>query len=481
MVKGKKFNWQLEYVEFPTDMRDRVDIPKYQREVNFLDLSGFSPLHWAIIKNSLQRVISLIEFGADVNLKDINNISPLEHALKIPESQDIISILIENGALITKDTPINSLPDRKAFIQQNDEKLREEIKNIVNNPVKSFHVSFRYSKAFELLPQAEFLEEISLNFNNLSCIPFEITRLINLRKLDLSNNLITEIPQEIQLLKNLRFICLSHNYIRDCTNLSGFELLNELVVSSNQIRAIPKEISQLKRLFKIDFSYNFISFITPALMDLNLLEIIDFSHNDISILDIDIHNLPSLNYLNISHNKLIKLQFDEIIQSPNIKTFKFSHNSFPREINRILECHYQKNLFLDLSGLGITAIRKEALLLQNLRELSLRNNNLTIVPEEIGQLVNLQILDLSYNRIRDLPLFIYRLSQLQELKLEETKNYITNPPRSVIDRGLKCIMGYYADLLKELDPCFRMKLMLVGQGYFIPHFQIPILLLILIH
>ena len=48
------------------------------------------------------------------------------------------------------------------------------------------------------------------------------------------------------------------------------------------------------------------------------------------------------------------------------------------------------------------------------------------------------------------------------MNLEETKNHITNPPKSVVDRGLKSIMGYFSDLLSG-EPCYRMKLMFVGQ------------------
>jgi Leucine-rich repeat (LRR) protein len=247
-------------------------------------------------------------------------------------------------------------------------------------------------------------------------------------------------------------------------NILDIRYLKSLNLSHNRLNEIPEDISRLSRLINLDISYNFLTNIPRSIVEMASLEELNVSFNYLVMLqDLSIHLLTSLRNFDVSHNRIVILPFYDVMTSPSIKTFRFVDNRFPRDIYRILECYYTGSDALDLSGLALASLRKEVTLLTNLQDLSLRNNNFPAVPQEVGQLTNLTSLDLSYNHFKDLPLFIHRLKHLKKLNLEETKNYIENPPPRIVAGGLKNIMGYYNDLLSG-EPCYRMKLMLVGQG-----------------
>ena len=85
--------------------------------------------------------------------------------------------------------------------------------------------------------------------------------------------------------------------------------------------------------------------------------------------------------------------------------------------------------FLDLSGLNITAIPKEILLLENLQELDLRNNKIKVIPAWIENLTHLEEIDLSNNQITLIFPQIQNLSDLKSLNLKN--NQLTTLPDSI--------------------------------------------------
>lgn len=74
-----------------------------------------------------------------------------------------------------------------------------------------------------------------------------------------------------------------------------------------------------------------------------------------------------------------------------------------------------------------------------LRELILRNNKLQYIPNGLAKMPSLKLLGVEGN-----PLKV--------------------PPKEIVKKGTKEILGYLKDLSEGSEPCFRTKLMIVGQG-----------------
>ena len=451
---------------FPKDHRTLKELNWYECKLNLLDQAGMSQLHWAVRKRDIETVKNYIKSGANVNVLDKDGISPARWAAALQEYQ-ILFLLLDAGAELTSEIePIlsNLTNERKTYYGNNKKSLENEVKK--SSKEKQIILSFHYG--FTSLPESiislENLTELSLTYNNLLNIPKELFKMDQIIKLDVSNNLINEIPQEISSLTSLKSFNISNNFLQTFPELSGTEYWTNLNISGNQLQSLPLSISKYYRLIQFDCSNNLLTEIPKTIVEILGVEYLNFSHNKIAMLrDVPIHLLLSLVTLDLSYNQLTMVPFSEIMNSQTIRNFHFKQNRIPTDIYRILKCFYSKHEHLDLSGLNLITLIPEFKLLTHLKDLNLSNNSFITLPNEIGSLTDLTNLDLSFNKFTDLPLFIHRLSNLQNLNLDETKSHIENPPKSVIDRGLKTIMGHYFDLLQG-DPCYRLKLMIVGQG-----------------
>ena len=78
---------------------------------------------------------------------------------------------------------------------------------------------------------------------------------------------------------------------------------------------------------------------------------------------------------------------------------------------------------LDLSNQKISLEDIDWSLFSNLEYLSLKNDNLTVIPEGLSKLSNLKTLDLSGNNFKVLPKTLKSLSKLQVLYLNDEKQF----------------------------------------------------------
>jgi internalin A len=100
--------------------------------------------------------------------------------------------------------------------------------------------------------------------------------------------------------------------------------------------------------------------------------------------------------------------------------------------------------------------------LSSLLLLSLRDNQLNMLPASVGQLSSLQQLYLHSNRLSTLPVEVGNLSFLQGLSLQG--NPLQLPPLEIIVQGTKAILAYLRTLQQELVERFEAKVILVGEG-----------------
>ena len=449
---------------FPTYTGDAASVPLMHNDVNRLGSAGLTPLHWAVHKRSREAVAQFILSGGDLNVSDGNGARAVDLALVIGQVEMLL-FLLDLGADLPTRVEMEDLTEERQLVQNARDLETISFLDSIANQVQNLDLRFfLFSAPLSFARFSETLTQLDLSYNSLLDAPDEMFLLKRLTHLNLSHNLLDQIGVEYEALTMLKWLCIAHNKLRTFPELTkASDKWTNLDISHNLITSIPSEIGRLYRLAHFDCSFNLLSTIPKSIVEIMGLRRLNFSHNQIRHLkDTPFHLYYALEGLNISYNLLEEFPYATIMNSPAIRSFYFSHNRIPTMIYRIMRCYFKKEPSLDLSRLRLKALIPEVKLLTHLKELNVSHNDFEVLPGEIGELVELISLDLSFNTFTDLPLFIHRLSKLQALNLEQTRNHLLHPSKGVVDRGLKSIMGYYFDLLQG-EPCYRLKLMFVGQ------------------
>ena len=451
------------------EARANYAIPLHQRKVNWYDLMGCTPLFWAISSRNVTEIEFLLSSDADINEPgNVQGDTPLLRAILLGYTE-IIGLLIQNGAII----PNNQ--DHRDYIKCVEEfnsmkrKKLNELLSQQKTKNERLKLDFYYFKEIPrtLIQNWSHIQTLQLRRNNLIELPLIITELQNLTNLDISHNILTSLPKEINKFKELKIFNCSNNFLTKFPKIQDLNQLTTLNLSYNQITSINKVISNLFRLIKFDISHNLIEEIPKFLVEVSGLEFFNVSNNCIySVGEFSFHLFHALRTLDISNNLISRLPYKILFES-NVpsETLRFQCNRFNNIDTQIIKCFYEKSKYLSLSQTGLLEIPPEISFLTRVTYLDLSHNNLVTLSSELSNLIHLTHLDLSYNRITTLPLFFHRFNKLTTLLLDDTKNYIVNPPKSVVDHGLPAIQRYFNDLL-EGEPCYRTKLMVVGQGNF---------------
>jgi len=95
--------------------------------------------------------------------------------------------------------------------------------------------------------------DLNLSYNQLSSLPAEIGKLVNLHTLYVDNNQLSSLPAEIGNLVNLKYLYLSNNQLSSLQSEIG-ELVNlqYLYLHNNQLSSLPAEILKIKEKIFID-------------------------------------------------------------------------------------------------------------------------------------------------------------------------------------------------------------------------------------
>jgi Leucine-rich repeat (LRR) protein len=120
---------------------------------------------------------------------------------------------------------------------------------------------------------------------------------------------------------------------------------------------------------------------------------------------------------------------------------------------------------LDFSGQCITALPTDISILTRLTELDLHRNELKIIPPQIGDLTNLKVLDISHNpQMESLPVQLCKLTNLQKLNIEGNHSSMyTDGIKPHMEAGAILAALKLQASANSMQPCSRLKLMLVGQ------------------
>ena len=318
-----------------------------------------------------------------------------------------------------------------------------------------------YSHALLGIEETE-SKTLNLDRLDLEFLPPEIGNKLDLHRVDLSHNKFTFLPPEIGKLTSIKELKL-------CSNMRvPFSL--------------PPEIGNLQNLVNLKLSGNSLTSIPEELGNLSGVKIIDLSHNCLKTLPDTFSKLEQLVELRLDDNKLEKLPtFNSTLACLSLSCNN-SFTSFNTTLEQIGELIHLKQLemrsceitqwpeiigtltnlyHLDIGCNRISSIPERALLsFPTIEKLYLDHNQLTEIPNIIGQLKDLKVLILEGNDFQELPLSFKNLKNLSEFTIDEENMLI--PPREIIRKGLHEIKLFIDSLVAESLPCYRIRLMVLG-------------------
>lgn len=357
----------------------------------------------------------------------------------------------------------------------------------------------------ESICQLTKLQDARLNSNRLASLPESIGRLINLGMLDVRTNQLTLLPESIGELSNLKTMILTDNELTrlpesigqlgslQTLHLRGNKLtalpksigrlgnLRELHLGSNQLRSLPESLGDLRRLQRLSLGRNELTSLPESIGQLTNLHTLTLRKNELTSLPESLGNLTNLRRLNLSGGLLTSLPAS-LGQLSNLQTLNLSMNhlvslpAFIGELSNLEKLNAGINVLVSLpEALGkLTKLQEIRFYenqlgslpesigeLANLRALNLRSNQLTSLPESLGQLTKLRELYLSDNQLNA---FSPSLALLEELEMVNLNDNPLNPAlRSAYSAGLPELMAYLRSL-REAEPLYEAKLLLVGNG-----------------
>jgi len=269
-----------------------------------------------------------------------------------------------------------------------------------------------------------------------------------------------------------------------CASQAGtFAALTKSVFSLQFVRCYLKNFTieelPVELLSKIKYESHtgkFLKFKKKILTDFFFFIFLDSSRklvlcdNEITKVDLRVRNisresfskkLVNLEELYLSANLLknIPQSFNEV--SHCLKILDLRSNRLTSPLSSVLFSLSQLEV-LDLSCNNLTFLPPDIARLWKLRRLYLFNNDIRHLPLEIGALKHLQELLLQGNLLRRLPLTLSKLTNtLTNLKVGD--NPLVEPPKNVIEEGIASIMTYLSECISTGEPCYRLKLLLLGQ------------------
>ena len=333
----------------------------------------------------------------------IEIITNLPKLKKIDFSQNLLTLIPKEIINIKTLKRLNFFLNKISFIKTNSEYLilvdlgwneievfpifKNQITNLCldNNKILKINIGHLYinkltlslNKISEISEKIKFsyLQYLDLSKNNLKLLPNLKKIFPKLRKLDLSFNQIIKFPI---LPRTISYLYLQNNFLTEIdSNIEFYTCLSYLNISFNKIKLIPILPNSIKELFIND---NQIDTIFPS-------------------------NTPDLfNFISNKNN----LSFFPGVQTHILTSYQLSFNNFIN-LNNIFFSNYIT--FLDLSFNFLTSISPFLFKLNNLFNLNLSFNRISIIPEEIfnSQLITLY---LSGNPINNLPNLPFTLENL---------------------------------------------------------------------
>ncbi|XP_003220507.3 leucine-rich repeats and immunoglobulin-like domains protein 2 isoform X1 [Anolis carolinensis] len=272
------------------------------------------------------------------------------------------------------------------------------------------------------------LQEVKLNYNELTDIPCFGELTSNITLLSLVHNTIPEIvPEQLQLFVSLENLDLSSNLISEI-KISSFPRmqLKYLNLSNNRITTLEAGCfdNLSSSLIVVKLNKNRISVIPPKTFRLPHVQYLELKRNRIKIIDsLTFQGLDSLKSLKMQRNGISRLMDGAFFGLDNMEELELEHNNLT-EVNKGWLYGLRTLQQLYVSQNAINKIGPDAWeFCQRLSELDLSYNQLTRLDEFAFVGLNLlERLNLSDNRISHIADGVFKgLSNLQTLDLRNNE------------------------------------------------------------
>ncbi|XP_040143295.2 leucine-rich repeats and immunoglobulin-like domains protein 2 isoform X5 [Ictidomys tridecemlineatus] len=276
--------------------------------------------------------------------------------------------------------------------------------------------------------ESQTLQEVKMNYNELTEIPYFGEPTSNITLLSLVHNLIPEINAEaLQFYPALESLDLSSNIISEIKASSFPRMqLKYLNLSNNRITTLEAGCfdNLSSSLLVVKLNRNRLSMIPPKIFKLPHLQFLELKRNRIKIVEgLTFQGLDSLRSLKMQRNGISKLKDGAFFGLNNMEELELEHNNLTR-VNKGWLYGLRMLQQLYVSQNAIERISPDAWeFCQRLSELDLSYNQLTRLDESafVG-LSLLERLNLGDNRVTHIADGVFRfLSNLQTLDLRNNE------------------------------------------------------------
>uniref|UniRef100_A0A8I3W3L9 Leucine rich repeats and immunoglobulin like domains 2 n=1 Tax=Callithrix jacchus TaxID=9483 RepID=A0A8I3W3L9_CALJA len=276
--------------------------------------------------------------------------------------------------------------------------------------------------------ESQTLQEVKMNYNELTEIPYFGEPTSNITLLSLIHNIIPEInAQALQFYPALESLDLSSNIISEIKTSSFPRMqLKYLNLSNNRITTLEAGCfdNLSSSLLVVKLNRNRISMIPPKIFKLPHLQFLELKRNRIKIVEgLTFQGLDSLRSLKMQRNGISKLKDGAFFGLNNMEELELEHNNLTR-VNKGWLYGLRMLQQLYVSQNAIERISPDAWeFCQRLSELDLSYNQLTHLDESafVG-LSLLERLNLGDNRVTHIADGVFRfLSNLQTLDLRNNE------------------------------------------------------------
>ncbi|XP_032753474.1 leucine-rich repeats and immunoglobulin-like domains protein 2 isoform X2 [Rattus rattus] len=294
--------------------------------------------------------------------------------------------------------------------------------------ISSLDLSHNRLSNWNISLESETLQEVKMNYNELTEIPYFGEPTPNITQLSLVHNLIPEINAEaFQLYSALESLDLSSNIISEIKTSSFPRMsLKYLNLSNNRITTLEAGCfdNLSGSLLVVKLNRNRISMIPPKVFKLPHLQFLELKRNRIKIVEgLTFQGLDSLRSLKMQRNGISKLKDGAFFGLNNMEELELEHNNLTG-VNKGWLYGLRMLQQLYVSQNAIEKISPDAWeFCQRLSELDLSYNQLTRLDESafVG-LSLLERLNLGDNRVTHIADGVFRfLSNLQTLDLRNNE------------------------------------------------------------
>uniref|UniRef100_A0A8D0XEG3 Leucine rich repeats and immunoglobulin like domains 2 n=1 Tax=Sus scrofa TaxID=9823 RepID=A0A8D0XEG3_PIG len=276
--------------------------------------------------------------------------------------------------------------------------------------------------------ESQTLQEVKMNYNELTEIPYFGESTSNITLLSLVHNIIPEINAEVfQFYPALENLDLSSNIISEIKTSSFPRMqLKYLNLSNNRITILEAGCfdNLSSSLLVVKLNRNRISMIPPKIFKLPHLQFLELKRNRIKVVEgLTFQGLDSLRSLKMQRNGISKLKDGAFFGLDNMEELELEHNNLT-EVNKGWLYGLRMLQQLYVSQNAVERISPDAWeFCQRLSELDLSYNQLTRLDESafVG-LSLLERLNLGDNRVTHIADGVFRfLSNLQTLNLRNNE------------------------------------------------------------